>query len=86
MVDLQDPPCRREEFVSQLRRGNARVDGVRHKDLQTAMVAGRPRSWQVSYLLTKTAQGADLKAERWTKYDFDLSKPSGCRLAMERLR
>ena len=35
--------------------------------------------------MTKTAQGAGLNAERWTKADFDLSKPSGCQLAMERL-
>ena len=36
--------------------------------------------------MTKTAQNAGLKAERWTKEDFDLSKPSGCQLAMERLK
>ena len=36
--------------------------------------------------LTKTAQSHGLKAERWTKEDFDLSRPSGCQLAMERLR
>ena len=36
--------------------------------------------------LTQTAQGAKLKAERWTINDFDLSKPSGCKQAMERLR
>ena len=36
--------------------------------------------------LTTSAQGAGLKAERWTKEDFDLSKPSGCQAAMQRLR
>ena len=36
--------------------------------------------------LTQTAQGAKLKAERWTENDFDLSKPSGCKQAMDRLR
>ena len=28
--------------------------------------------------LTKAAQSHGLKAERWTKEDFDLSRPSGC--------
>ena len=32
------------------------------------------------------AEGAGLKSERWTKENFDLSKPSGCKLAMDRLR
>ena len=36
--------------------------------------------------LTNTAQSHGLKAERWTKEDFDLSRPSGCQLAMDRLR
>ena len=36
--------------------------------------------------MTKTAQNVGLKAERWTKKDVDLSKPSGCQLAMERLK
>ena len=36
--------------------------------------------------LTKTAQSHGLKAERLTKEDFDVSRPSGCQLAMERLR
>ena len=36
--------------------------------------------------MTKTAQSAGLKAERWTKEFFDVSKPSGCQLAMERLK
>ena len=36
--------------------------------------------------LTKAAQSHGLKAERWTKEDFDLSRPSGCQLAMDRLR
>ena len=36
--------------------------------------------------LTTSAQGAGLKAERWTKEDFDLSKPAGCQAAMQRLR
>ena len=36
--------------------------------------------------LTTSAQGAGLNAERWTKEDFDLSKPAGCQAAMQRLR
>ena len=36
--------------------------------------------------LTTSAQGAGLKAERWTKEDFDLSQPAGCQAAMQRLR
>ena len=36
--------------------------------------------------LTTSAQGAGLKAERWTKEDFDLSQPAGCQAAMKRLR
>ena len=36
--------------------------------------------------LTRIAQDANLKAERWTSNDFDLSKPSGCQQAMDRLR
>ena len=36
--------------------------------------------------LTTSARGAGLKAERWTKEDFDLSQPAGCQAAMKRLR
>ena len=36
--------------------------------------------------LTTSARGAGLKAERWTKEDFDLSRPAGCQAAMKRLR
>ena len=36
--------------------------------------------------LTTSARGAGLKAERWSKEDFDLSRPAGCQAAMKRLR
>ena len=36
--------------------------------------------------LTTTAQNANLKAERWTRQDFDLSKQSGFERAMASLR
>ena len=36
--------------------------------------------------LTTSAKGAGLKAERWTKEDFDLSQPAGRQAAMKRLR
>ena len=36
--------------------------------------------------MTKSAENASLKVERWTLKDFDLSKPSGCKAAEERLR
>ena len=36
--------------------------------------------------MTSTAQSHGLRSERWTKADFDLSKPSGCKMAMDRLR
>ena len=57
-----------------------------------AMLHGKEQTDLVEVLcsptstLTKTAQSHGLKAERWTKEDFDLSRPSGCQLAMERLR
>ena len=36
--------------------------------------------------LTKSAQNANLDVERWTRTDFDLSTPSGCQKALDRLR
>ena len=36
--------------------------------------------------LAKNAENANLKVERWTLQDFDLSKPSGCKSAEERLK
>merc|ERR1711994_606699 len=36
--------------------------------------------------LTTSARDAGLKAERWTKEDFDLSQPAGWQAAIQRLR
>ena len=36
--------------------------------------------------LTKTALSSGLKAEIWTKEDYELPRPSGCQLAMGKLR
>ena len=67
-----------------------------HKQLKTdiAMLAHnaeeRPDILEVfcspTSQLTRSAQGANLKAERWAEEDFDLSTPEGLSLAKDRLR